>query len=429
MKIKTIAFHTLGCKLNFSETADISRRFTDGLFREVGFHEVADIYVINSCTVTKNAEKRCKELIRKAMKINPEAHVAVIGCYSQISPDELAAIPGVSLVLGNTEKYLLKDHLTNLGQSPVESQIADIRESSPEVFVPTFSGEERTRSFFKIQDGCDYKCAYCTIPKARGKSRSNTIEATLKTAAEIAGANIREMVLTGVNIGDFGKPHGETFYQLLKELAAMKKPERIRLSSVEPDLLTDPIIELVAGEERLMPHFHIPLQSGSDTILRAMGRRYNTGIFAGRVKKIRKHMPHACIAADLIVGYPGETDELFRESFDFLSKIDVSYIHVFSYSERAHTKAAEMTGKVDPAVRKQRSKELHALSARKKNSFHEYNRGLQTKVLWEKNREGEYMLGFTENYIRVETLYDINKVNTIENVVLNITGKNGVYRV
>ncbi|TVR37997.1 MAG: tRNA (N(6)-L-threonylcarbamoyladenosine(37)-C(2))-methylthiotransferase MtaB [Bacteroidia bacterium] len=429
MKTKTIAFNTLGCKLNFSETAAISRRFQDGQFREVGFHEVADIYVINSCTVTQNAEKRCRELIRKAMKTNPEAHVAVIGCYSQISPAGLAAIPGVALVLGNTEKYQLFDRLKELAYKPAQDNIVDVSDNTSEAFIPTYSTGERTRSFFKIQDGCDYKCAYCIIPKARGKSRSNTIAATLATAAEIAETSIKEMVLTGVNIGDFGKPQGETFHQLLKELAAMEKPERIRLSSVEPDLLTEEIIRLVAKEERLMPHFHIPLQSGSDSILRAMGRRYNTRLFADRVETIRKHIPHACIAADVIVGYPGETEELFRESLSFLSGMDVSYVHVFSYSERAQTRAADLTDKIHPKVIKDRAKTLQQLSDKKKQAFAEANKGLTTKVLWEKDRTGDHMSGFTENYIRVKTKYNENKVNTIEEVVLNITGKNGVYLV
>ncbi len=426
---KTIAFNTLGCKLNFSETDSISRNFANGDYTIVPFTESADIYVINSCTVTKNAEKRCRELIRKAARTNPEAHVAVIGCYSEIKSQELAAIPGVSLVLGNNEKYALHEHLEKLNQDAVIAEPLTDRGKAPPSFTPAYSLDGRTRSFFKIQDGCDYKCAYCTIPLARGNSRSNSIAKTLEVAREIAQSDIKEVVLTGVNIGDFGKPHGETFHDLLKELVKTDGIDRIRLSSVEPDLLTDDIIRLVAGEEKLMPHFHIPLQSGSDTILKKMGRRYDTRLFADRVNFIRKHIPHACIAADLIVGYPDETAALFEESLHFIAGIDVSYLHVFTYSERDNTRAVRSLATVHPKERKQRSQQMQALSAEKKKAFLASNKGLQTKVLWEKDETGGFMHGFTENYIKVKTSFDINKANTIEHVVLNKQDEKGVYSV
>jgi threonylcarbamoyladenosine tRNA methylthiotransferase MtaB len=363
---RKIAFHTLGCKLNFSETSSISRQFGNEEFEHVGFNQHADIYVINSCTVTKNAEKTCKALIRKAIRTNPEAHVAVIGCFSQINPEELKAIEGVDVVLGNADKFNLFEHIKGLENTRNLKANPDVQVHEPEKFIPSWSSEDRTRSFFKIQDGCDYFCSYCTIPLARGHSRSNTIAATLETARIIAKTNMKEVVLTGVNIGDFGKLNNETFYDFLKELVKIEGLERIRISSVEPDLLHDEIIELVAAEPKIMPHFHIPLQSGSDTVLKAMGRHYDTGVFASRVKKIRSLMPHACIAADLIVGFPAETDELFEESMRFIKALDVSYIHVFTYSERENTRATKIEGKVPPAIRHHRSRQMQQLSDQKK---------------------------------------------------------------
>ncbi len=510
-----IAFHTLGCKLNFSETASISRSFGGERFREVGFMDVADLYVIHSCTVTANAEKRCRELIRRAHRTNPDAHIAVIGCYAQLEADELAAIPGVSIVLGNTSKYELYDHAQRLftdeaythgkdtddayggegasafpgrdetttsserksttafpekesttpflnkenprlpipmtgtdltaagtagtkASSAREGRPADSGEKQsdppmeagsdrPTHFVPTWSSEGRTRSFFKIQDGCDYHCAYCTIPLARGRSRSNTIEATLEAARHISGSEIREMVLTGVNIGDFGKPHKESFLELLGELARLEDLPRIRLSSIEPDLLHDDIIELVAREGRLMPHFHIPLQSGSDTILRAMGRRYDTALFASRVNTIRKLIPHACIAADVIVGYPGETGELFQETLNLLEALDISCLHVFTYSERKNTRAAGAAQAVNHAAKKERSQRMQQLSHQKKTVFIQNNRGRCENILWEKQAQQGYMYGFTENYLRAKTPYDPERVNTIEAHTLNSTDTKGVY--
>ncbi len=423
--MNTLAFHTLGCKLNYSETSSISKEMVARGYEIVNPKERADVYVINSCTVTKNAEKRCKELIRKAMRLNPEAHVIIMGCYSQIKPDEIASIPGVSMVLGNKEKFSLSGHLEKLS---TDRTIEKSRgKDKLDTFMPSFSSDDRTRSFFKIQDGCDYMCSYCTIPMARGRSRSNTIEQTLQTARQIAGTDMKEVVLTGVNIGDYGKPHGERFFTLLGELVKLEGLDRIRLSSVEPDLLTDEIIEQVASEPRMMPHFHIPLQSGSNSILKVMGRNYDTALFANRIEKIDEHIPHACVAADVIVGFPGETDEHFLETYDFLSGLGVSYLHVFTYSERKNTKASSMPHTVDPAVIKRRSQKLQQLSQEKKKEFLRSNKGLKTKVLWEKEQQDKYMYGFTENYIRVKTPYNPAKTNTIEKVVLNITDEKWVY--
>ncbi|TVQ14508.1 MAG: tRNA (N(6)-L-threonylcarbamoyladenosine(37)-C(2))-methylthiotransferase MtaB [Bacteroidetes bacterium] len=426
--MKRIAFQTLGCKLNFSETSTLSRQFGEEGFEQVEFSAPADIYVINSCSVTQNAEKRCKELIKKAMKKNPEAHVAIIGCFSQINPEEIRAIPGVDIVLGNADKFNLFEHIQQL-RDKGETQTQDIAVEEPEKFVPGFSMDDRTRSFFKIQDGCDYFCAYCTIPLARGRSRSNNIAATIKTATEIARTNIKEVVLSGVNIGDFGKHHGENFYGFLQELIQVKGLERIRISSIEPDLLSDEIIELVAASDILMPHFHIPLQAGSDEVLKAMGRRYDTARFASRVELIRKHMPHACIAADLIVGFPAETDELFQQSYDFVRKTDISYVHVFTYSERDNTRAVKYDTQIPVKERNLRSKKMQQLSAHKKDVFYHHNQGIESDVLWEKDNVKGFMHGFTANYIKVKTPFDKGKANTIEKVTLNLLDEDGVYKV
>jgi threonylcarbamoyladenosine tRNA methylthiotransferase MtaB len=424
---RKIAFHTLGCKLNFSETSSISRQFGNEEFEHVGFNQHADIYVINSCTVTKNAEKTCKALIRKAIRTNPEAHVAVIGCFSQINPEELKAIEGVDVVLGNADKFNLFEHIKGLENTRNLKANPDVQVHEPEKFIPSWSSEDRTRSFFKIQDGCDYFCSYCTIPLARGHSRSNTIAATLETARIIAKTNMKEVVLTGVNIGDFGKLNNETFYDFLKELVKIEGLERIRISSVEPDLLHDEIIELVAAEPKIMPHFHIPLQSGSDTVLKAMGRHYDTGVFASRVKKIRSLMPHACIAADLIVGFPAETDELFEESMRFIEALDASYIHVFTYSERENTRATKLEGHVPPAVRHHRSRQMQQLSDRKKHDFYLKNKGNKALVLWEKDNTQGYMHGFTDNYIKVKTSFNAELINQINEVTLNHLDTDEVY--
>ena len=364
---------------------------------------------------------------RKAMRTNPSAHVAVIGCFSQINPAELKAIEGVDVVLGNADKFNLFEHIKGLEKTRQPNIVPDVKVHEPEVFVSSWSSDDRTRSFFKIQDGCDYFCSYCTIPLARGHSRSNTIAATLETARSIAKTNMKEVVLTGVNIGDFGKLNNETFYDFLKELAKIEGIERIRISSVEPDLLHNEIIELVAAEPKLMPHFHIPLQSGSDTVLKAMGRHYTLDVFSSRVEKIRSLMPHACIAADLIVGFPAETDVLFEESLRFVEAMDVSYIHVFTYSEREKTRAMKLEGHVQPAVRHHRSRQMQQLSDRKKHDFYLKNKGNKALVLWEKDNTQGFMHGFSDNYIKVKTKFNPELVNQIKKVTLNHLDKEGVY--
>jgi threonylcarbamoyladenosine tRNA methylthiotransferase MtaB len=426
--VKKIAFQTLGCKLNFSETSTLSRQFGDDGFEQVEFNDQADIYVINSCSVTRNAEKRCKELIRKSLKKNPDAHIAIIGCFSQINPEEIRNIPGVDIVLGNADKFNLFEHIKQLQIRDKDAPMnTDVAVEEPDTFVPGFSMDDRTRSFFKIQDGCDYFCSYCTIPLARGRSRSNDIASTIATANEIARTNIKEVVLTGVNIGDFGKEHNQDFLGFLKELVEVEGLERIRISSIEPDLLNDDIIELVAKHPILMPHFHIPLQAGCDDVLKAMGRRYDTALSQSRVEKIKMLMPHACIAADLIVGFPSETDEMFQQSYDFIRKSDISYIHVFTYSERDNTRAVKFDTTVSPKVRHERSRKIQQLSDQKKHVFYENNKGSISKVLWEKDNIKGYMHGFTENYIKVKTLYKPEKLNTIEAVLLNFLDKDEVY--
>jgi threonylcarbamoyladenosine tRNA methylthiotransferase MtaB len=428
--VKKIAFQTLGCKLNFSETSSISRQFGEDGFEQVSFSDPADIYVINSCSVTKNAEKRCKTLIKQALRKNPDAHVAVIGCFSQLNPEEIRAIPGVDIVLGNSDKFNLFEHIQDLkDRSKGSVNDIDVAVQKPESFVPGFSMDDRTRSFFKIQDGCDYFCSYCTIPMARGRSRSNTIAQTIETATQIAQTNMKEVVLSGVNIGDFGKEHGEDFLGFLKELIKIEGLERVRISSVEPDLLTDEIIELVSASPQLMPHFHIPLQAGSDKLLKDMGRRYDTALFTSRVNKIKSLMPDACIAADLIVGFPTETDELFRESYEFIRKLDISYVHVFTYSERENTRALKMDKSVHPFERARRSKIMQQLSSHKKQVFYKENKGISSVVLWEKENVKGFMYGFTENYIKVKSPFNAAKVNTLEKVELNHLDEDGVYLV
>ncbi len=429
MTKKKIAFHTLGCKLNFSETSTISRQFSDEDFERVGFDDPADVYVINSCSVTSHAEKRCKSLIRQVMRKNPEACVAVIGCYSQINPEALKAIPGVGLVLGSAEKFNLFEHIKRLSAEnalePAPNIIQSIHET--DAFVPSWSADDRTRTFFKIQDGCDYFCTYCTIPMARGRSRSDSIQNTLQTAAKIARSGTREIVLSGVNIGDFGRQHNETLYDLLKQLILIDGLERIRISSVEPDLLHNNIIDLVADTPRLMPHFHIPLQSGSDAVLKDMGRRYSTSLFSARVEQIREKMPMACIAVDLIVGFPTETKSLFEESMAYIRDTNLSYVHVFTYSERDNTRANTLRSTVNPGERHRRSQLMHQLSAEKKNSFYLSNKGSRATVLWENESNKGFMYGFTENYIKAKRPFDPAMVNKLGDVELNIIDDEEVY--
>ena len=426
---KKIAFHTLGCKLNFSETSAISRKSDEEGYINVGFDQVADIYVINSCSVTKRAEKRCKTLVKKVLKTNPLAQIAVVGCYSQINPDEIKSISGVDLVLGNTDKFSLFEHLKPADPSNNKENALELTATQPEVFIPSYSIDDRTRSFFKIQDGCDYFCSYCTVPLARGRSRSNSIAQTLTTATEIAKTNIKEVVLSGVNIGDFGRKNGESLYGFLQEFVKIDGIERIRISSVEPDLLHNDIIELVAQSAKLMPHFHIPLQSGSDEVLKAMGRRYDTQLFKSRVAKIKQLMPQACIAVDIIAGFPSETDALFYKSLEFLRDTPISYIHVFTYSERENTLANKYSLQIPPAERNRRSKLIQELSDLKRGVFYNSNIGFNTDVLWEKENLDGFMHGFTSNYVKVKRKFDIQRVNTIERIRLETIDSDGLFMV
>ncbi|MBD8017821.1 tRNA (N(6)-L-threonylcarbamoyladenosine(37)-C(2))-methylthiotransferase MtaB [Kaistella pullorum] len=421
---KTAAFHTLGCKLNFAETSTIARQLTAAGYEKVSFDDRAAIYVINTCSVTDNADRECKLHVKRAMKANPEGLVVIIGCYAQLKPEEISAIEGVDLVLGAKEKFNILSYLDDLRKSSTSGQIHSCEIAETDFFIGSYSIGDRTRAFLKVQDGCDYKCTYCTIPLARGISRSDTIENVVKNAKEIAAKGIKEIVLTGVNIGDYGKgefgnkKHEHTFLDLISELDEVAGIERIRISSIEPNLLKDESIELVAQSSRFMPHFHIPLQSGSDEILKKMKRRYLTGLYSDRIAKIREVLPDACIGVDVIVGFPGETEEKFLETYNYLNSLPISYLHVFTYSERENTEAANMEGVVSIAERKKRNKMLRILSEKKKMEFYRTQIGKTLPVLWEhENRNGK-MYGFTENYVRVQKPFDQNLVNQIELLTL-----------
>ncbi len=413
---KRIAFHTLGCKLNFSETATISRDFLRHGFEKVNYKDTADIYVLNTCTVTENADKEARKLIRQAKRRNPDSSVAVIGCYAQLNPNNIAAIDGVDVVLGAEEKFNLLNHLDSMdlnGRTKViQSEIDQLHK-----FTPSYSAGERTRSFLKIQDGCDYICSFCTIPLARGESRSDTIANTLKEAREVAETDTREIVLTGVNIGDFGKGSQETFFDLIQQLDKLEGIDRIRISSIEPNLLTNDIIKFCSKSEKFMPHFHVPLQSGSDKILGAMRRRYTRELYEERVTKIKSIMPDCCIGVDVIVGFPGETDEDFLDTYHFLNELDISYLHVFTYSERPNTGAVEMEGAVSKDIRAERSKMLHILSDKKWRYFHEQFIDKDRPVLFETMKNGK-ILGHTDNYIQIQVDGDLELINTIHSVKL-----------
>ena len=421
---KTAAFHTLGCKLNFAETSTIARQLTAAGYEKVSFDDRAAIYVINTCSVTDNADRECKLHVKRAMKANPEGLVVIIGCYAQLKPEEISAIEGVDLVLGAKEKFNILSYLDDLRKSSTNGQIHSCEIAETDFFIGSYSIGDRTRAFLKVQDGCDYKCTYCTIPLARGISRSDTIENVVNNAKKIAAKGIKEIVLTGVNIGDYGKgefgnkKHEHTFLDLISELDEVAGIERIRISSIEPNLLKDESIELVAQSSRFMPHFHIPLQSGSDEILKKMKRRYLTGLYSDRIAKIREVLPDACIGVDVIVGFPGETEEKFLETYNYLNSLPISYLHVFTYSERENTEAANMEGVVSIAERKKRNKMLRILSEKKKMEFYRTQIGKTLPVLWEhENRNGK-MYGFTENYVRVQKPFDQNLVNQIELLTL-----------
>ena len=408
---KTVAFQTLGCKLNFAETSTLARDFSSHGYAQVGIDNPADIYVINTCSVTENANKKARKAVRRALRKSPQAKVAVIGCYAQLNPQEIADIPGVSIVAGADDKFNLieKMEANEFNGQPIilNSEIDTVTH-----FHPSYSMGERTRSFLKVQDGCDYTCSFCTIPLARGKSRSADIADTLLQAREIAETEIKEIVLTGVNVGDFGKNHGESFFELIQELDIVEGIERYRISSIEPNLLTDEIINFTAKSEKFLPHFHIPLQSGSDHILKAMRRRYNSDLFVRRINKIKSIMPDACIGVDVIVGFPGESEEYFEETYELLKQLDVSYLHVFSYSQRDNTDAVKIEPKVSQQTIAERSKILHRLSMKKKRQFYENNTGKIRQVLFETYEEG-ILSGHSENYISVSIKGNEDKVNQI----------------
>jgi threonylcarbamoyladenosine tRNA methylthiotransferase MtaB len=431
--VKKVAFYTLGCKLNFSETSTIARSFEQEGFARVPFGEVADIYVINTCSVTENADKRFKSIARQAQKINPEAFVAAVGCYAQLKPEELAAVDGVDLVLGATEKFKLTDYLNDLSKKDFgEVHSCEIKEA--DFYVGSYSIGDRTRAFLKVQDGCDYKCTYCTIPLARGISRSDTLENVLKNAAEISAKGIKEIVLTGVNIGDYGKgefgnkKHEHTFLELCQALDRVEGIERLRISSIEPNLLKNETIDFVAGSRTFVPHFHIPLQSGNNELLGKMRRRYRRELYAERVSRIREVMPDACIGVDVIVGFPGETDEHFLDTYHFLNELDISYLHVFTYSERDNTPAAEMEGVVPKKVRHKRSKMLRGLSVKKRRAFYETQLGTTRSVLFEGENRSGYIHGFTENYVKVKMPWNPHLVNTLQQVTLDRIDEDGLVR-
>ena len=437
--VKKAAFYTLGCKLNFSETSTISRDFTNEGFQRVDFTDPADVYVINTCSVTENADKRFKSIVKQAQKANPDAFIAAIGCYAQLQPQQLADVNGVDLVLGATEKFNITSYINDLFANPDRSasngaEIHSCEIEDADFYVGSYAIGDRTRAFLKVQDGCDYKCTYCTIPLARGISRSDTLENVLKNAAEISAKGIKEIVLTGVNIGDYGKgefgnkKHEHTFFQLCQALDEVAGIKRLRISSIEPNLLKNQTIDFVAQSKTFVPHFHIPLQSGSDTLLKLMRRRYMTDLYLDRVARINKTMPNACIGVDVIVGFPGETQELFLETYNFLNQLEVSYLHVFTYSERENTPAATMEGVVPKNIRAKRSKMLRGLSAKKRRAFYESQLGNTLTVLFEGENKQGYIHGFTQNYVKVKHPWNPELVNTLKEVTLLEIDEDGMVR-
>ncbi|NVK51625.1 MAG: tRNA (N(6)-L-threonylcarbamoyladenosine(37)-C(2))-methylthiotransferase MtaB [Flavobacteriaceae bacterium] len=430
---KKVAFYTLGCKLNFSETSTIARSFVNEGFERVEFEEKADVYVINTCSVTDNADKRFKSIVKNALKKNEQAFIIGVGCYAQLKPEELANVDGVDLVLGATEKFNVTSYINDLTKNDI-GEVHSCEIEDADTYVGAYSIGDRTRAFLKVQDGCDYKCTYCTIPLARGISRSDTVENVLKNAKEISEKGIKEIVLTGVNIGDYGKgefgnkKHEHTFLELVKELDKVDGIHRLRISSIEPNLLKDETIEFVSKSNTFVPHFHIPLQSGSDELLKKMKRRYLRKTYTNRVAKIKEVMPNACIGVDVIVGFPGETDALFLETYNYLNELDISYLHVFTYSERPNTEAIEMGGIVPKKVRAKRSKMLRGLSVKKRRAFYESQLGNTTKVLFESENKEGFIQGFTENYVKVKTPWNPELVNTIHKITLTKIDEDGLVR-
>tara|TARA_R110000787_G_scaffold86285_7_gene184054 strand:+ start:11026 stop:12342 length:1317 start_codon:yes stop_codon:yes gene_type:complete len=430
---KKVAFYTLGCKLNFSETSTIARSFTDEGFDRVDFSEKADMYVINTCSVTENADRRFKDIVKQAQKGNSDAFIAAIGCYAQLKPQELADVNGVDLVLGATEKFKITDYINDLTKNDF-GEVHSCEIEDADFYVGSYSIGDRTRAFLKVQDGCDYVCTFCTIPLARGISRSEALDKVLLNAKEISAQGIKEIVLTGVNIGDYGKgefgnkKHQHTFLELIQELDNVEGIERVRISSIEPNLLKNETIQFVSNSKAFVPHFHIPLQSGSNELLRLMKRRYKRELYVEKVKEIKKHMPDACIGVDVIIGFPGETDELFLETYHFLNELDISYLHVFTYSERENTPAASMEGVVPLNVRKKRSKMLRGLSVKKRRSFYESQLNTVHTVLFEGENKKGYINGFTENYVKVKSPWNPKLVNTTHTISLTEIDDDGLVR-
>lgn len=421
---RKIALHTLGCKLNFSESSAIGRSLVENGYQKVDFSDRADYYIINTCSVTQNADKETRQIVRSALRTNPNAKIIVVGCYAQLKPEEIAAIPGVSLVLGANEKFRIHEYLFRLEEQSEPLVVSgDINEVG--FYADAYSQGERTRSFLKVQDGCDYFCSFCTIPMARGRSRSHSIAQTVEVAKKVAGSGVKEIVLTGVNIGDFGNsPDGNTrtdenFFQLIQQMDNIDGVDRFRISSIEPNLLSDDIINFVAASDKFMPHFHIPLQSGSDKILKLMRRKYLSKLYRQRVEQIKSVMPHACIGVDVIVGFPGETEERFLETYEFINELDVSYLHVFTYSERTNTRALNLSPVVPVAERKERNKRLRILGEKKMRKFYSEHLNTERPVLFESENDNGWMYGFTDNYIKVAVPFNDSRINKIRPVMLS----------
>lgn len=424
---KRVAFYTLGCKLNYSETSAIGRQFSQAGFRTVEFTSEADVYVINTCSVTENADKKCRKVVKEALKYSPQAYITIVGCYAQLKPAEISEIPGVDLVLGAAEKFQIIEHITDLTKKD-KAVVYNQPISEANQFVNAYSFGDRTRTFLKVQDGCDYSCSFCTIPLARGTSRSETIDNVLQQAHEIATSGVKEIVLTGVNLGDFGIRNGQRedrFFDLVRALDEVERIDRIRISSIEPNLLTSDIIEFVAQSKRFVPHFHIPLQSGSNKILGMMRRRYRRELYVDRVAKIKELMPHCCIGVDIIVGFPGETHADFLDTYQFLNDLDISYLHVFTYSERENTPAATMENPVPGSQRADRSKMLHILSEKKRRAFYESQLGATMQVLFEGDLKEGFMHGFSRNYVKVRAPYDPLWINELKTVKLTEIAADG----
>ncbi|WP_234733992.1 tRNA (N(6)-L-threonylcarbamoyladenosine(37)-C(2))-methylthiotransferase MtaB [Tellurirhabdus bombi] len=432
--MKKVAFYTLGCKLNFSETSTIARLLEQQGFQRVEFNQQPDVFIINTCSVTENADKKCRKIVREAQKINPDGYVAILGCYAQLKPQEIAEIPGVDVVLGAAEKFRLHELIPTFEKEPTgRARVFNSPIEEAIDYHASYSLNDRTRTFLKVQDGCDYPCSYCTIPLARGRSRSDSVANVVRAAQEIAQRGVKEIVLTGVNIGDFGLQNDqrvETFFDLVKALDEVEGIERFRISSIEPNLLTDEIIAFVAQSKRFVPHFHVPLQSGSNKVLAFMRRRYRRELYANRVAKIKELMPHACIGVDVIVGHPGETEEEFKETYLFLNELEISYLHVFTYSERANTHALAIKPVVPGNLRADRSKMLHILSDKKRRAFYESQLGRKATVLFEEDADradtqNGLMQGFTENYVRVTAKYDPLLINETKQVRLTEINSDG----